>query len=118
MQKRKSKRTPKTMTAGTFSSKFTTPSMTFAAAILSNSDLMKRPDLHQGRSQSVWDPIGNSSLSDDILRATIVIQHIKTELKNTDSEQFRIMAIIKIVLYLINKNGLPPRRTDGLSVVN
>jgi hypothetical protein len=89
--------------------------MSFAAAIRSNSDLMKRPDLHQETGQSVWYPIGNSSLSDDILRATILVQHIRTELKNTDSEQFRIMAITKIVLYIMNKNGLPPRRTDRLT---
>jgi hypothetical protein len=117
MQKRRCKKgSPKEHqrlgTAEMFSSKFNTPSMSFTPAILSNSDLMKRPDLHQERGQSIWDPTGNSSLSDDLLRATIVVQHIMTELKNTDSEQLRIMAITKIALYLMNKNGLPPCRTD------
>jgi hypothetical protein len=109
MQKRRTIRTLKTTTAGTLSS------MSFAAAILSNWDLMKRPDLNQERGQSVWDPIGNSSFSDDILRATTVVQHIMTELKKTDSEQVRIMAITKIVLHLMNKNGLLPRRTHRLT---
>jgi hypothetical protein len=53
--------------------------------------------------QSVRDPNVNSLPSDDILGASIVVQQIMTEFKNTESEQSRVMAITKIVLYLTNQ---------------
>jgi hypothetical protein len=123
MQKRRSKRTPNNMTGRMFSSKFTTPTLSFAAALRGNSEQKKRPHLHQDsvaglinhetskneqqqeRGQPVRDPNVNSFPSDNIQRTSNAVQQIMTKFENAELEQSRVMAITKLVLYLMNQNG-------------
>jgi hypothetical protein len=58
----------------------------------------------QERGQSARDPNANNLSSDEILKALIAEQQIMAELKNSDTEQSRAIAITRIVLYLMNKN--------------
>jgi hypothetical protein len=113
-------KTSNTTTGRKFSSNFITPTTSFAAALRGNSEHKNRPHLHQDsvaglvgretlkdeqrqeRSQSGRDPNVNTLSSDDMLKASFVVQQIMAEFKNAESEQSRIMAITKIVLYLMN----------------
>jgi hypothetical protein len=112
MKKSKFQRTPRTMTGRMFSSKFTTPTLSFTAALQGNLEQKKRPhhqdsvaalidpetsknEQQQESFQSVRDPNVNSLPSDDILRASIVVHQIMTEFKNAESEESKVMALQK-----------------------
>jgi hypothetical protein len=125
LQKRKTQRTPKTTTGRVFSSKVTTPGVSFAAALRGRNEQQQRPlnqDQVAGPStkdrpslpaavpqqksgQSVEARNVNSEPLDNMLRVVTVVQQIMTELNGAVSEEAKIVAITKIVLSLMKQNG-------------
>jgi hypothetical protein len=128
MQKRKSQRTPKTTTGRVFSSNRTTPGLSFAAALRTNTGEQQRPqptpttdaapvELQQTRAppplqqrlqhagQSVQAPSVNSASLDNMFRVASVVQQIMTGLNDAVSEEQKIVAITKSVMKLMNSNG-------------
>jgi hypothetical protein len=128
MQKKKSQRTPKTTTGRLFSSKLTTPGMSFVAALRGKTEEQQQPQTHQvagpatmetrvpvvlpqqeqqKASQSVRAPNVNSVSLDKMLKVLVtVVQHIMTENNNNVVlQEAKILAITKIVLNLMEQNG-------------
>jgi hypothetical protein len=127
IQKKKSQRTPKTKTGRLFSSKLTTPGMSFAAELRGKTEEQQQPQTQQvavpatmeprvpvalpqqeqqKAGQSVWAPNVNSLSSDKMLKLLVtVVQQIITESNGALLEEAKILAITKIVLNLMEQNG-------------
>jgi hypothetical protein len=128
MRKCQSQRTPKTTTGRVFSSNHTTPGLSFAAALRTNTEEQQRPHpsqtadaapvaLQQTRAppvlknrpqqtgQSVQAPNVNSSSLDNMFKDASVVQQIMTGLSDAVSEEQKIVAITKIVMKLMHYNG-------------
>jgi hypothetical protein len=129
MQKKKSQRTPRTTMETMFCSNLTTPGMPFVAALRWRTGEQQQHQTHQGTvagratmeprvpgalhqheeqttGQSVQAPNVNSLLLDKMLKVVVrVIQQIVTESNGAVLEEDKIVAITKIVLTLMEKNG-------------
>jgi hypothetical protein len=66
---------------------------------------IRAPGLQQTTGQSVQAPLLNSQSLDNMLRVVTSVQQIMTEVNGAMSEEEKIVAITKIVLKLMNKNG-------------
>jgi hypothetical protein len=121
---RKLQRAPKTTTGRVFSSSQTTPGLSFAAVLRSNTQQQQQqqqqpepPSVAQAcssplrhsqqvPSQSVQAPNANSSSLNNMSTTVVTIfQQIMAELNGTESEEARIMAITKIVFKLMKQSG-------------
>jgi hypothetical protein len=93
IRKRRLQRAPKATTGRVFSSSHTTPGLSFAGVLRSNSSSLSRPQLHSGRkecptslerheqqvpSQSVEGPIAKSSSLNDTFKSAATIFQIMT----------------------------------------
>jgi hypothetical protein len=106
-------------------SNLTTPGVSFAAA-LRDSTAQQQPQARQvpvsdppaevklstptsgqqqNAGQSVRVPTVNCQPLDNMLRVVTVVQQIMTEFNCAVSEKYKIVAITKIVLNLMNQNG-------------
>jgi hypothetical protein len=109
-----------------FSSNYTTPGLSFAAALQNNAEQQQQlqprrvpvagppavetPNApasvrQQNAGQSVPTPDVNSLPLDNMFRVVSVVQQIMTEFNGAASEEAKIMAITKIVLNLLKQNG-------------
>jgi hypothetical protein len=119
IRRRKAQRTQKNTKGNMFSSNYTTPVLSFAAALRNNTEQQQQPYLHwvpvacpaavekprvpahvreQDASQSVPAPDINSLPLDYMFS---VVQQIMTEINGAVSEEERIEAITEIVLNLM-----------------
>jgi hypothetical protein len=111
-------KTPKTTSGKLFSSNFTTPSISFAAAFRGSTAQQQQPKARQApvavpiagvesstpapreqqiSGQSVRTPTVNSQPLDNMLSVVTAVQQIMTEFNGTVSEKYKIVAITKIL---------------------
>jgi hypothetical protein len=109
-----------------FTSNSITPSVSFAAALRGSAEQQQQtkanqvpvtsppaaginhipaPALQRETGQSVQAPNVNSQPLDIMLRVVTVVQQIMTEFSGAVSERDKLMAITKIILYLMQQNG-------------
>jgi hypothetical protein len=129
MQEKKSQKTPGATTRRVFSSNLTTPGMSFAAVLQGKTEEQQQPRLHQvavaglatveprvptalpqheqqTTDESVWATNVNRLPLDKILRVVVMVaQQIMTEFNGAVLEEAKIVAVTKIVLHLMEKNG-------------
>jgi hypothetical protein len=126
IRRRKAQRTPNNTSGRVFSSNYTTPGLSFAAALRNNAEQLKQPHPQQvpvagpaavrktntptpvqqlDAGQSVPAPDVNSLPLDNMFRVVTVVQQIMTEFNGAVSEEAKIMAITKIVFNLMKQNG-------------
>jgi hypothetical protein len=122
--RRRNQRSPNKGTSGrTFSSNYVTPGQSFAAALRSNpgqqppmrqapratAEPMRGPPPAEQQAkpagQSVQTSNVNSTSLDDMFKVATVVQQIMTELNGAVSEEGKIVAITKIVLSLMKRDG-------------
>jgi hypothetical protein len=115
-RKKKPQGTPKNTTGKVFSSNFTKPTVSFAAALRGQTEQQKQqeeaasgsetPKLgRKERGQSVPAPIVNSEPQDKAFRALALVQEIMKELKGAVSQKDMVLAIRKIVITLMKEDG-------------
>jgi hypothetical protein len=126
LQRRKAQRTPKITTGRVFSSKRTTPGVSFAAALGGSAEQQQQelhakhvpvtspttviknlqaPAMQQETRQSVQAPNTNSQLLDNMLRVVTVVKQLMRKFNGAVSEEDKIVAITKTVLNLMKQNG-------------
>jgi hypothetical protein len=115
-KKKKPQGTLKNTTGRVFSSTFTKPTVSFAAALRGQAEQKgqqeeaasgsETPKLGQKqRGQSVPAPIVNSEPQYKAFRALAVVEQIMRELKGAVSEEEMVLAITKIVITLMKEDG-------------
>jgi hypothetical protein len=124
MQENRSQKISRTTMGRVFSSSHTTPGMSFAEALRGRTEEQQQPQTHQvavtgparmealpqqeqqEAGQSVRAPYVNSLSLDKMLKVVVrVVQQIVTEYNDAVLEGAKILAITKIVLYLMEQNG-------------
>jgi hypothetical protein len=126
--RRKSQRIPKTTTGRVFSTKLTTPGVSFAAELRGRIEDHQQPPARQEAvaapvaveprvsaplSQQSQQPTGQSVRAQNVnseplynmLRVVTVVQQIMTEFNGAVSEEDKIVAITKMFLNLLKQNG-------------
>jgi hypothetical protein len=100
-----------------FTSKPVKPTLSFSAAFRGHTDEQAHKETatrlngtkptatsHQETSQSVLAPSVNND-THDMIRVITIVQQIMTELKGAVSEEAKVLAITKILVKLMNKDG-------------
>jgi hypothetical protein len=126
LRKKKSQGAPKPAMARVFTSNFTTPGVSFVAALRANTQqkqtLHHAPQAGNSRIAEMGTPTMvqqqqkvtgqsaqasnvNSASLDNMFRVATVVQQIMTGLNDATSEEEKIVAITRIVLNLMNSNG-------------
>jgi hypothetical protein len=113
----------KTTTTRMFSSNFTTPTVSFAAALQGISEQDKRYNLcqeevpvtnkHEGTKkeqmhetdQSVRAPTVSSLPLDNMYKVATVVQQSMTEFSNAEREEATTMDVVKLVSFIMKQNG-------------
>jgi hypothetical protein len=116
MRKKKPQGTPKTTSGRVFPSNPVKPHLSFAAALrgqadhqphqevaanTSNTETTKPKEQKTGKSVQA-PPVNSDPL--DMFRALTVVEQIMAELKGAASEEFKFLAIAKIVFKLMKEN--------------
>jgi hypothetical protein len=123
MWKKKFHGKPKPTTGRMFSSNFTTPTVSFAAALQGTPEQNQRNNLrheavpgknkHEGMKKgqlhetdhSVRDPTVSSLPLDNMFKVAIVVQQSMTEFSNAETEEAKTRVIAKLVSYIMKQNG-------------
>jgi hypothetical protein len=116
----------KTTSGMVFSSNYTTPGLSFAAAVRKTAEKTQQPpsrqpavagrstreqlepsgpSKQQGTGQAVQASSANGSHLNNMFRVVTVVQQIRTEFSDAVSEEDKILAITTIVLKLMKQNG-------------
>jgi hypothetical protein len=125
-KKEDAKNTKKNTTGMVFSSKYTTPGLSFASSLRNNTEQQQQHQPHRVpmaapvavekpsvpaslRQQEPGQPVQASNVSnvslDNMFRIAAVVQQIMTDFSGAVSEEAKIVAITKIVLNLMKQNG-------------
>jgi hypothetical protein len=116
LKKKKPQETPKNKTGRVFSSNFTKPNVSFAAALRDqNEQQWQQEEVTSGpepqrlrckeTDQSVPATIVNSEPQDKALKALTVVHQIMKELKGAAFEEDMMLVIIKIVIKLMKEDN-------------